>query len=460
MLKIRAMSAVQSIQTAQMMVILMSFLALPLFSSCSTALGDTTSLSCSLYNSEDSLDVSLGGENFDFKGSAILEPTSLYYRNGGGSTQPDCSYDYSASFNGVTLESGAESDSGAFSWHTNADSNYCGDGARSFDLSAKNMVKDGTLSSHYSNPDHGVEEDVDVDGAHYSESIKLSEGDMDAEGQGSSHDDEFYYSFSQTMDEEEMGSEVEADSGASVWKVSVDDDKGEGSAEASTLTATNLVEDGSLKSSYFNPNLDVEETVDAEKAVYLEKETITHGSIDSSGNGVTIEKEESTSPSEGQSDTKGLHQSIGIKDEDKWSEVTADVEGDTDVQWVGGVKSDASKSSVGLRVDGYGTITEMDQLKMIGKAKDFPIQTLPAGDVDISYNYPYRDKGFLDSLELYREEVEEFFDDYHVEVSPALYYYLNQKMYVNSYEIPPDPNDALLPEDHYKMNMAFTMKEA
>lgn len=455
-LKIRAM------QTVQMMVILTSFLALPLFASCSTALGDTMSLSCSLYNSEDSLSVSLDGENFDFMGSAILDPTSLYYRNGGGSTQPDCSYDYSVSFDGVTLESGAESDSGAFSWHANADSNYCGDGARSFDLSAKNMVNDGTLSSHYSNPDHSVEEDVDVEGAHYSENIKLSEGDMDAEGLGASHDDGFYYSFSQTMDEEEMGSEVEADSGASVWKVSVDDDIEKDSTGASTLTAINLVEDGSLKSSYFNPNLNVDETVETENAVYLEKGTISHGRIDSSGNGVTIEKKGSSSTSEDQLETKGLHQSIGIKDEDedKWSEVTADVAGDTEVRWVSGVKSEASKSSVGLKVDGYGTITKMDQLKMIGKAKDFPIQTLPAGDVDISYNYPYRDKGFLDSLELYREEVEEFLDDYHVEVSPALYYYLNQKMYVNSYEIPPDPNNALLPEDHYEMNMAFTMKEA
>jgi hypothetical protein len=445
-----------------------------IFPLCFAAFAGAMSLSCSFYNSDDSLDVSLDGENFNFKGSAILDPSSLYYSNGGGSTKPDCSYDYELSFNGRPLAVGAKSDSGAFTWHAEANSNYCGDGARSAELSAKNMVKDGTLSSYYSNPDHRVEEVVDVDGAQYVEGLQLSDVEMNARGQGSSYDEEFFYSFDQTLDEETMGTGAKTSSGAGVFEVSVASDEGKSAEEMSTLSVTNYVVDGSLRSSYYNPDLDVVEAVDVQNAVYMQRETISQKSIDSKGNGVTIEKEGASQDAEVGSDAmngaaetssaqtgdKGLHHDICVNGLDKWGTIEADVAGDIEAQWKSAVKSDSSAYSLGVMVEGYGTTTEMDDLKMIGKAQDFPTQTLPAGSVDISFNFPYQDKGFLDSLDLYYKESQDFCEDYEVEISPALYYYLNQKCYINPFEIPPDPSEALLPEDYYIMNMAFTVDGA
>lgn len=423
-----------------------------------TGFAGTASLSASIHNSDDSVSVSLSGENFDFSGTALLEPSSLLYKNGGKSTDPECSYDYGLSFNGKPLASGATTDSGSFSWHAEAASNYIGDGQRSFKLSAQNTVQDGEMSSYYANSDHRAEEDVEVDGAKYAEAIKLSNDEMAAKGGGSSVDEEFFYSFEQTLDEESIGASGEVGSGAAAWTMGIEPvEKGSTDVE-SALATTNFVENGGLKSSCHNPDLHAQEAVEIESAAYLQKQKITSKSVEVSGNGATITSEDSSSSSSEGTDTKGLKHLLHVSGSDDWSEINAGIAGDIVAQWKSSVSSEESAHSLSLNVEGYGTTSEMDEFKMIGTAKGFPTQVLPAGNIDISFSYPYQDDKFKESLKLFYEETKKFFDEYDVEMSPALYYYLNQETYINPYEISPDPNAALLPEDYYNMNMAFKQK--
>ena len=132
-------------------------LALLLLIMCLTALGGAISISMDFYNSQDSVSMGLSGENLNYAAVAQLKPDSLLFDNGGSSTQPQCSYDYHVTFDGQTIESGAQTNNGVFSWATVVDADSRGDGSRTFTVSAQNAVKDGTLKSHYGNPDLKVD---------------------------------------------------------------------------------------------------------------------------------------------------------------------------------------------------------------------------------------------------------------------------------------------------------------
>jgi hypothetical protein len=150
---------------------------------CSIADADL-SFKCNLYNSEESISTDLQGDNLNYAAFAELNPDSIYYSGGGFSTEPDCSYSHSITNNGKALESSAKTDSGELMFHSLVDSNYCGDGGKAFELSLKNVVANGFLNSHYSNPDLSVEKTTDLNMAIYSESAGIDANQVQSMGSG------------------------------------------------------------------------------------------------------------------------------------------------------------------------------------------------------------------------------------------------------------------------------------
>jgi hypothetical protein len=229
--------------------------------------------------------VSLDGENFDFSGSAFLESDSLYYSNGGSSTQPDCSYSYGIILNGEPLQSGAKSDSGNFSWHATAGSNMWHQEISAFELSNKHKVKDGTMRTFDANGDHRVDEVIAADGASYSVSAEITPDAMDLKGKGSNNKPAFSYSYAQTLDNELLGSSAASSSGGAAWRVNVTTDGPDDEEQVATLFAKDFVENGSLVSSFFNSDHLIEETVTTDNAYFVESSNLTHDAIAAAGTG-------------------------------------------------------------------------------------------------------------------------------------------------------------------------------
>jgi hypothetical protein len=420
----------------------------------------------------------MDGENLGFSGTAIIEPHSMLYQNKGSSNQPDCDYSYSLSLNEKPLASGASTDSGAFSWGAKASSGDYALGSETLSLSARHMVDDGVLSSYFATSEHEVADKIKTDGASYSEAFQLDQDSMSSKGKGYTTQPEFSYSFEQTVDGRSLGSGAESDSGAAKWSFRTLSEGLEDGSSKTSISAESGVEDGYLKSTYFNPNIKVDEDVEVSGATYFQKASVDLEQLDSTGNGITREEESlseedvasdsdseesyleensADDPSEINSDAKDIKDSLSISSADKSGSITASLTGDTKALWHSEVSSNPSEYSFGMLVNGQGTIEDMDEFGMEGEASGLPTQILPTGTVEISYNYPRED--FQDHLELTEEEIRDFCEDYGLTTpGPSLWYYLQQKSWIYPYETPIDPDWAALPEDYYRMSMAFTLK--
>lgn len=458
------------------------------------AQAESISLDCTLYNSDDTISASMDGENLGFSGMAVIEPHSMLYQSGGSSNQPDCDYSYDLSLNGKPLASEASSDSGAFAWNSNAGSGDYALGSEVLSLSAKHMVNDGVLSSHFANSDHEVSNEVDTDGASYAEAVRLGQDSMGSKGKGYTTLPEFSYSFEQMVDGQSLGSGGESDSGAARWSFSIRPDGLEDESIKTSISTESGVEDGYLKSTYFNPNIRVDEDVDVDGAIYIQKASIGLEKLDSVGKGITngeeTTSEETTSeetsseetsseaaaaddgepdessldaastdePSETGSENKVIQDSLSISSTDKDGNIDISLAGDTKAVWQSDVSSNPDEYSFDMLIGGEATIEDMDEFGMEGKATGLPVQVLPAGTIDISYYYPRED--FQDHLRLTEEEVSDFCQDYGLSTPPPyLMYYLQQKTYIYPYEVPIDPTWAALPEDYYRMGMTFTIND-
>jgi hypothetical protein len=94
---------------------------------------------------------------------------------------------------------------------------------------------------------------------------------------------------------------------------------------------------------------------------------------------------------------------------------------------------------------------------MIGKATDFPTQTLPPGKVEISY----KDKNAPDLSNGYSEFVDSSYKDfdsaYSGRTTPALWYFLNN-VYQNEVPVEWSPINTLLPIERYNFGIGFNVK--
>jgi hypothetical protein len=233
------------------------------------------SLNCFLYNSEDQVSLSLDGENIDFGTTALMEPDTLLISSSGKSIESNCSYSYSFGFDGVALDTGAESNAGNLSWHSRAGSNSWHDGSRAFSLSNRHDVEDGFLRSYSSNQDHRIEEEIETKGARYSESAKIAANSFKLSGKGESVIPTFSYSYAQTFDGDSLGFETESSAGGSKWTIRLDPDKAGDEIDSPIFMARNFAENGSMKSSFFNDNNRIDESIETDNSYYIENVNIT-----------------------------------------------------------------------------------------------------------------------------------------------------------------------------------------
>jgi hypothetical protein len=148
--------------------------------------GAVLNLQMSFSNSQDELSMNMMGRNLDFDAFVELMPDKLSYKNGGSSDSNDLQsmYSYSVTFDGETLNSGTETDSGGFSWNTLALSNHDGQGSKTFSLSKKNSVLDGNLDTSYGNGNQQVNQQVQAISSAYTQAVVLTPDSIRSTGKG------------------------------------------------------------------------------------------------------------------------------------------------------------------------------------------------------------------------------------------------------------------------------------
>lgn len=374
------------------------------------------SFHCSIYNSDDSVDVSLQGENLKFDGTAYLDKNSLNYNNGGSSTQPDCSYSYSVNFNGEEMTSGAQTDSGGFSFHTLVDSNYFGPDSKAYDLSLKNIVANGVLNSHYSNSDVTVSENLELDMAAYSQGAKLKPGYMESQGSGV------------TLQKiEDSGDENEGSEGTADDKGSSDIDKGVESLDTDSL------KEGDIGTA------DEEEVVDKD---------------DSTEDDVTNDD-----PVDDEVTFKSILHTISVEGPQKDGSVETRLQGDLNALWNCGVIFENGETAFGSLIQGIAN-EPAEEMEMLGKASGFPDQVLPPGEIGISYEDTVLGKEqYIDYTKAIEVARESFGKEHEGECNQDLWYYLKQKAYIpkttsDSESTSGDPTGQL-----FNMRMRFAISE-
>lgn len=152
----------------------------------STNAAAEVSLQCTYYNSFDYMTTDMIGDNLEFEGFTRLMPTSLLYKSVGKSTGSDCSYSYDMCLNGDRQYSGADTDSGGFSWSGIINRDDAEGDSGTFDLSASSMVKDdGVLRAYCGNSDIKVEYYVETNEAFFVQNAKITKDLSSFKGSGS-----------------------------------------------------------------------------------------------------------------------------------------------------------------------------------------------------------------------------------------------------------------------------------
>lgn len=143
------------------------------------------SLQCTYYNSLDYMSTYITGDNLEFEGFTRLMPTSILYKSGGKSTGPDCSYSYDMCLNGDRQYSGADTDSGGFSWSNIINCNDAEGGSDASDLSVSSMAKeDGILNAYCGNSDIKVNYYVETNGVSFVQNAKITRDSFSSKGSG------------------------------------------------------------------------------------------------------------------------------------------------------------------------------------------------------------------------------------------------------------------------------------
>jgi len=139
--------------------------------------------------------------------------------------------------------------------------------------------------------------------------------------------------------------------------------------------------------------------------------------------------------------------------------VDANVMGPTEAQLATMAQFNDEQYQFGVKMRGIG-FAPIDDLSMVGQATGLPAQTLPPGEVEISY----KDRPGTDESEpwskypgLVDEESEEFDSLYPGKSTPALWYYLNNE-FSNGVPVyvyyPANPLD---PVETYQLGMVYNV---
>ncbi len=287
---------------------------------------------------------------------------------------------------------------------------------------------------------------------------------------GKSNDAQGFYSYQVVLSNETLASGTKTDSGAFGWSTLADSNyKGDGSRQF-VHAQNSMVKNGALNTYYASSDCRVEQAIQTDEAAYSQKGVLSPHSVRTSGSGATITKEqqrdeliESSSSDESSqlaaSDStkskKGIVESMIVRGSEKTASIEMNVNGDTDAVWKDNFVSSSSQYSLSQSISGV-VISSVDKLEMKGSATGFPTQTLPPGDLKISYKSTYLE--LEETLKHFDEAIDKFRAEYPEPLTPALWYYFDQRAVVI-----PTGSDLYDPSgeygEFYKMSMQFKVKD-
>ena len=359
--------------------------------------GANVDLHMDFYNSQDSISMSLDGENLHFGALSQLNPNSINYDNGGSSTQPQSEYSYSLTLNGETAYSSARTDSGSLAWSGKV---VAGDDGRMLKVAAMSAVKDGKLDTNYGNNKFKVQEVVEAENSGYAQNALIQPDSIASAGAGST---------------------LEPVPGLAANLL----------ARSGKQVTTNDLQVG---------------------------ESPTTGKSQSNPTGNSNDPGTTTNDRKDQGLIYSMN--VQNAETGKQGSIKADVMGQTEAQWITQVRFAPDACLFGAKVRGIA-FAPISDLGMIGKAADFPTQILPPGKVEISYknkNAPETTAPFDDYLKLVDSAYTDFDSAYSGQTAPALHYYL-YNMFQNGVPVEINyPTKTLLPVEQYNLGMAFNVR--
>jgi hypothetical protein len=330
-----------------------TMLILALFLSISAA-NAVVSVEISGYNDEDEMSVSMDGSNLNYDGAFSLYPDGISYLNSGESSFDECDYSFSMTFNGRTLSSSSETDSGAFGWKASMLSDQSDEeGKSNFGLSGQNMVKDGELSTAFGNSDQTAQELVKANGAQFVEQFQIDDASMDVNGKGATKPIEI----SQPIDDPDPDYEIATiEMKGSYESVKVGPVGSQSSSQSdSTSSPTNSLASTNL------PNTNIVSTIGPSSSTNNQNPPSSDDNLD-----------------------QGFSQDIDSNGNGNWAHIFTNIQGQTQSNWITQIKCIAPDDlSLGMQVLGVSK-NGKDTLYMEGQAPNIPKQILPPGDIVVT----------------------------------------------------------------------------
>jgi hypothetical protein len=283
------------------------------------------------------------------------------------------------------------------------------------------------------------------------QSIKYNNG-------GASSQPKAEYSYTLALNGDATYSSAETDSGMFTFSGKVETS---GKNDLLRISAKSGVNDGHLNAAYGNDEFKVEEEVETENSAYIQTAVIGPDTVTSLGSGSTLtpvpgleenllarstgEISDAANQTEDEetAEDQGIKYALSVQNvgTGKQGYVDASAMGLTEMQLVTQTKFEDGGYLFGVKMSGIG-FAPIDELSMEGQATGLPVQTLPPGEVEISYNETtkswenesWENETWEGYAELVEEEVGEFNSEHSgYNSTPALWYYLNNE-FVN--EVP------------------------
>lgn len=247
---------------------------------------------------------------------------------------------------------------------------------------------------------------------------------VSVEGKGSSVSNRSFYSYELLCQEDHMQSAAETDSGQLAWGGSA---TASHNSSAASISSKAYLSDGNLTAFYKNSDVAVSESIWAPNSKFQEVARISPHSLSSAGSGQTDQGEGSS----GQEDMRGFDQSLLIKGFDRWLQIDSEVLGKTSLEWVSAVDSRQSNCSLNMAVAGRSdNESGISRMQMQGSGSGFPLQSLPAGRLDVNRQIEVSPNSTIDTRFI-DEEIAGFNLNNSINQSLDHWYNLEQSSIVN-----------------------------
>jgi hypothetical protein len=320
-----------------------------------------------------------------------------------------------------------------------------------------------SIQAEYYNSQDDIDMSVSGEGLDFGSITLLQPDSILYKNGGGSIDPNGHYDYYLALNGDPVFSGAKTDNGAFSWNAEVHTNSGPEMPASQTLSAKSVVNNGNLITYYGNKETKVTHTVQTDKSVYSEVATLNPDELlmKGSGKGGTDDSQDTASSGDypypnGEikaPSISGVRQQIRAEGNGKWAEIDTSVRGPGQYVWANEAIANPSKYSLGTNLMGRTDHT-LEQLQMAGMATGYPEQFLPPGDVKITWILTPI-PGLEDSAKTIIQEYSDFSKEYGQE-SSALWYNMNEKIYVNPLDeyLGANPNDL---HNLYIFKMGFSV---